>query len=184
MRPAAAQKPTTPIKANQGVAAKQTAVAPKTHQEGTPPQKTAPPAASKAANKNAVKPAVAPVRSKKPTVEQRTPNDGKVEPYEVGGYNEMIRRSKTDKLDIHHAPQKHPAKQVIPGYDESTAPSIAVPEHLHRRIKNVKGEYNEKPRKLLAKTAQDLRNHTDAPNSAIQELIDKTKKAYPGAFDK
>jgi hypothetical protein len=118
------------------------------------------------------------------SLELGKPKKAAVEPYEVGEYSEMIKRSKTDKLDIHHAPQKHAAKQIIPGYNESKGPSIVVPEHLHRKIKNTKGTYDDNPRQLLAKTAQDLRNHTDAPNSAIQELVKKAKNDFPGTFDK
>ncbi len=52
MRPAVVQKPAALIKANQGVAPKQTAAAPKARGEGTPPQKMAPPAAEKTAANN------------------------------------------------------------------------------------------------------------------------------------
>jgi adhesin HecA-like repeat protein len=53
MRPAAS-KPIVVLKANKTPVPKQSAVAPRTRQEGTPPQKTAPPA-EKAANKNPAK---------------------------------------------------------------------------------------------------------------------------------
>src|SRR5258706_3761352 len=48
------------------------------------------------------------------------------EPYEVGLTNDLYGKSTVDNgLDIHHAPQKVPASQVIPGYDPNRAPGIA-----------------------------------------------------------
>jgi len=58
-----------------------------------------------------------------------------INPYEVGTYDDLKARSlPNDGLDIHHLPQKHPAGQVIPGYDAKTGPSIAVPQNEHRQI--------------------------------------------------
>lgn len=39
-------------------------------------------------------------------------------------------------------------------------------------------------RDLLAKDIRDLRNYTNAPNSAIKELIDLNKSMYPNAYKK
>lgn len=97
----------------------------------------------------------------------------------------MSRRSTVgDKLDIHHVPQKHPAGQAIDGYDPKTGPSIAVPSGEHRRIPTIKGQYGGSARDLLEKGIKDLRNHTNAPNSALQDLVRRNKEANPGAFNK
>jgi hypothetical protein len=105
--------------------------------------------------------------------------------YTVGRFDHLLERSvKGDKLDLHHVPQKHPAAQVIPGYNPNTAPAIALPEAEHQMIKNLRGDYSGTARDLLARDARNLRNHTNAPNSAIQELIGQSKQAYPASFAK
>ncbi|MGQ7249535.1 RHS repeat-associated core domain-containing protein [Halomonas sp. V046] len=63
--------------------------------------------------------------------------------YEVGTFDDLRNRSQVgDGLDIHHAVQKHPAGQVVPGYDQKTAPSMAVPSAEHRSIPTLRGEYS------------------------------------------
>ena len=108
-----------------------------------------------------------------------------VKKYDVGSFDSLTKRSVVaDKLDIHHAAQKHPAGQVIDGYDPKNAPSIAIPAREHRRIPTLRGEYRGSARDLLAKDIKDLRNHTNAPNSALQDLIRLNKETYPIAFNK
>ena len=108
-----------------------------------------------------------------------------VKKYDVGSFDSLTKRSVVaDKLDIHHAAQKHPAGQVIDGYDPKNAPSIAIPAREHRRIPTLRGEYRGSARDLLAKDIKDLRNHTNAPNSALQDLIRLNKETYPSAFNK
>jgi hypothetical protein len=110
---------------------------------------------------------------------------GKVQKYEVGIFDDLQKRSvKGDGLDIHHVAQKHPASQVIPGYDSQFAPSIAVPAREHKRIPTIKGNFTGSARDLLAKDIWDLRRHTKAPNSALRELINLNKSMYPEAFRK
>ena len=105
--------------------------------------------------------------------------------YEVSTFDDLARRSaRGDKLDIHHVAQKHPAGQIIEGYDPRTAPSIAVPQREHRRIPTVKGNFNGSARDLLAKDSRDLRNYTGASNTDIQRWIQLNKKMYPDAFAK
>lgn len=74
--------------------------------------------------------------------------------------------------------------QVIPGYNPSTAPTMALPAGEHRAISNLTGNYTGTARVLMARDASNLRHHTYAPNSAIQELIDLNKQMYPNAFAK
>ena len=108
-----------------------------------------------------------------------------VQEYEVGTYNDLKNKSApNDGLDIHHVTQKHPAGQVIDGYDGNKAPSIAVPTKEHRKIPTSKGSYEGNARDLLAKDISDLRQYTNAPNSALQQLIDLNKKMYPNSFIK
>lgn len=110
---------------------------------------------------------------------------GTVKKYEVGLFNDLVARSaRGDRLDIHHVAQKHPAGQVISGYDPRTAPSMAVPQREHRRIPTIRGSYDQSPRDLLAKDVRDLRNYTNAPNEAIKKLIQLNKAMYPDAYRK
>ncbi|EIS3742086.1 hypothetical protein LO908_004554 [Aeromonas hydrophila] len=105
--------------------------------------------------------------------------------YEVGAFNDLKNRSVSgDELDIHHAVQKHPAGQLINGYDPKTAPSIAIPKVEHQQIPTIKKTYNGTPRELLAKDIKDLRRYTNAPASAIRELISLNKEMFPEAFKK
>jgi RHS repeat-associated protein len=103
--------------------------------------------------------------------------------YEVGTYNSLKGRSiPDDGIEIHHAVQKHPAGQVVPGYDPKSGPSIALPRGEHREIPTMKGGYAGSARDLLAKDIRDLRTNTNAPNSALRELIQLNKDMFPGAF--
>ncbi len=108
-----------------------------------------------------------------------------VKKYEVSTYNDLKNRSVSgDELDIHHAMQKHPAGQVVPGYDPKTAPSIAIPKVEHQEIPTMKGPYTGSARDLLAKDVKDLREYTNAPASSIKELIKLNKEMFPDAFKK
>ncbi|PLR81427.1 hypothetical protein CVD25_20320 [Bacillus canaveralius] len=83
---------------------------------------------------------------------------------------------------MHHVKQKHPAGHIIESYDKYTAPSIALQRAEHRAIPTLKGTYNGTARDLLAKDVWNLRNYTNAPNSAIKELIGLNKEMYPNAY--
>jgi hypothetical protein len=106
-------------------------------------------------------------------------------PYEVGLFNELTARSVVgDALDIHHVVQGKPASQIIDGYIYGKAPSIALPSAEHRLIPNLTGEFSGTARDLLARDIVNLRNFTNAPNSALQDLIELNKTTYPNAFAK
>ena len=94
-----------------------------------------------------------------------------VQQYEVGQYNELTSRSGGTGLEIHHAPQGHPAGQAFPGYDYSKAPSIALSHEEHAAIPNLKGPFAGTPQELLDLTVDNLRTFTNAPESAIQQLV-------------
>jgi RHS repeat-associated protein len=105
--------------------------------------------------------------------------------YEVGRFDTLQKNSKVgDGLDIHHAAQKHPAGQIIMGYDPKTAPSIALPRAEHKLIPTMKGPFTGTARDLLAKDAKDLRDFTNAPPSAIKQMIDLNKEMFPAALMK
>lgn len=89
-----------------------------------------------------------------------------------------------DGLDIHHAGQKHPMEQIVEGYNPQKGPSIAIPRREHLNIPTVKGDYSGTARDLLAKDILDLRKYTNAPNSALRELINLNKQMYPNSFGK
>ena len=104
----------------------------------------------------------------------------RVEPYEVGTYDDLKGRSEPgDKLDVHHAPQKHAGLQVVPGYQEKKGPSIVLPEREHKKIPTIKGEYEGTARDLLARDIRNLKIHTKAPTSAngVKEKI-KTVQTF------
>jgi len=104
----------------------------------------------------------------------------KTQPYEVGQYNVLKANSNPyDALDIHHVMQQNPASQIITGYDYRTAPSIALPEGEHGLIPTIQGQTGLSPRDQLAKDIWDLRQNTNAPNSALQQLIQMNKDYYP-----
>ena len=109
----------------------------------------------------------------------------KVAKYDVGAFNDLQKASAVgDNLDLHHVLQSHPGGQVIPGYDRATAPAIALPTREHKRINTVRGAYTGTARDQLAKDIRDLRRHTNAPNSSLQQLIQLNKQMYPGPLRK
>ena len=89
-----------------------------------------------------------------------------------------------DALDIHHVVQANPAGQIIPGYFRAKGPSIALPEAEHALVPRLSGPYTGTARDLLARDIWNLRNFTNAPTSALQDLIELNKQMYPGAFVK
>jgi len=109
-----------------------------------------------------------------------------LEKYEVGTYNSLREKSVVgDGLDLHHVPQSQPASQLIPRYSRSTAPTIALPEAERHLLPKFKGTTTAgSARAQLAKDIVDLRRHTNAPNSRLQQLIDMSKKMYPEYFRK
>jgi hypothetical protein len=110
---------------------------------------------------------------------------GAVQPYDVGTVDELKARSVPgEKIDVHHAPQAKPAGQVIPNYDPAKAPGIAIPQGEHQKIPTQKGTHTGSPRDLVAKDVRDLRNHTKAPNSALQKLVKLVKETFPEAMNK
>ncbi|VEH89196.1 polymorphic toxin-type HINT domain-containing protein [Propionibacterium australiense] len=102
-----------------------------------------------------------------------------VEPYEVGTYDDLKARSVTgDGLDIHHVPQAHAAEQVIDGYDRKTGTAIALPRKEHAAIPTKKGIIDCTPEQQLTNDINDLRKHTQAPSSAVQEIEDRARAKY------
>jgi hypothetical protein len=90
-----------------------------------------------------------------------------------------------DGLDVHHVSQAQPAEQLIQGYEKSKAPAIALKRAEHKAIPTLKGTNTAgSARSQLAKDIRDLRNHTNAPNSSLQKLIELNKKMYPTSFIK
>ena len=102
-----------------------------------------------------------------------------VQPYEVGTVDDLLARSVPgDRLQVHHVPQAHPASQVIAGYDPSIASGIVLPDYEHYAIPNLRGLYNGTVRDLVARDLRNLRMHTGAPNSALQQLLDLIRQIY------
>jgi hypothetical protein len=104
-----------------------------------------------------------------------------VDPYEVGTFDDLKARSVSgDELDIHHLPQKHPAGQVIPGYDPKTAPAMAVPQGEHRQIPTRRGPYTGTGPDLVQGDLGDLAAHTNAPPSAVEAMKKQIESQFPG----
>lgn len=105
--------------------------------------------------------------------------------YQVGSFSGLQKLSKVgDGIDLHHVGQTHPMAQIVPGYNRSTAPSIALPRAEHVAIPNIKGTYTGSARGLLANDIINLRLYTNAPNSSLRELINMNKQMFPNAFKK
>jgi hypothetical protein len=99
-----------------------------------------------------------------------------VKKWEVGDYDDLVSRSTPgDGLQIHHAPQGHPAQQVINGYDYKTGSAIAVPDQTHFKIngENVTGQYQGTSQQLLKKTEKDL-----IKNKVPQKSVKQLKKLW------
>ena len=108
-----------------------------------------------------------------------------MQPYEVGTVDDLWARSvRGDRLQVHHVPQAHPAGQVIPGYDPSKAPGIALPDYEHQALPNLRGLYTGRTRDLVARDLWNLRKHTGAPNSTLLNLLTLIRQMYPGALSK
>jgi hypothetical protein len=106
-----------------------------------------------------------------------------VSPYQVGRFDDLERASRVgDDLALHHEGQKHAMKQVVPGYDPHTAPAIALPTGEHLLLPTIRGPYTGTARDLLARGIHNLRQFTNAPGSALLDLINLNKSLYPGSF--
>jgi hypothetical protein len=105
--------------------------------------------------------------------------------YEVGPYNVLKSLSTVgDELDIHHAGQAHAMQQIIAQYHRATGPAIALPRAEHALVSTLKGPVLLSARSLLARDIWNLRQNTNAPPSALRQLIKLNKDTYPGDFVK
>jgi len=105
--------------------------------------------------------------------------------FQVGRFNDLQRVSRVgDGLDLHHVGQSHPFRQVVSNYNRQTAPAIALPRAQHLQIPRVRGNYSGTARQQLARDIVNLRRHTEASNSSLQELIRLNKDLYPEVFRK
>ncbi|HZH39148.1 MAG TPA: RHS repeat-associated core domain-containing protein [Bacillales bacterium] len=108
--------------------------------------------------------------------------------YEVDTYDNLSARDvKGDGLENHHVPQKALARTQVPGYTQmlpaGDAPAIRLPSVEHRLITTLQIQ-NKATRSQLTATQlvqEDidmLRRHTNAPESAIQQLINMNQQKY------
>lgn len=110
---------------------------------------------------------------------------GPLRAYEVGSADVLKAKSVVgDQIDVHHVGQAHPMQQLIPAYDRVTGPAIALPQSEHIAIPRMRGNATLSPRDQLAKDIWNLRNHTNAPNNSLNELIKLNKQLYPKEFIK
>jgi len=103
--------------------------------------------------------------------------------YTVGAYDDI--RGTVPGLDAHHVGQKAVMRDLVPGYDPATAPSILVPRAGHTRV-GPTGQVSTSTdgftsaRDVVARDIRELRRvYPDVPNSQLQQLIQMNKDSYP-----
>jgi hypothetical protein len=108
---------------------------------------------------------------------------GSLGKYEVGAY-QILKEGAQAGLDAHHVGQKALMSQLIPGYDQLTAPSILLPK-LGHTIRGADGVVSrsmtgfENARQVVARDIGELRRvYPDIPNSRLQQLIKMNKDMY------
>ena len=103
--------------------------------------------------------------------------------YTVGAYDDI--RGTVPGLDAHHVGQKAVMRDLVPGYDPATAPSILVPKAGHTRVGptgrvSTSTDGFTSARDVVARDIRELRRvYPDVPNSQIQQLIQMNKDSYP-----
>ncbi len=106
--------------------------------------------------------------------------------WRVGAYNEM--RGLEAGLDAHHVGQSAIMKKLVAGYDHKIAPTILVPKLGHTLGTGVVSRSTKgftSARQVVARDILELRRvygEQGIPNSALQELIQANKTAFPEAF--
>lgn len=80
-------------------------------------------------------------------------------------------------MDVHHVPPQHVGKQLIPGYDSETAPSIVIPKDVHRDIRHPRGAYQGTAKEAVEQSLQQLRDK-GVPWEAIEQLREMIRKKY------
>jgi hypothetical protein len=83
-------------------------------------------------------------------------------------------------LEAHHAPQAHPAEQVIPGYNHRTAPAILIEAEVHRKginPYNIRGSYRGSAVDLINYGIEVLRRN-EVPEEVLTTIRDLIKQMY------
>ncbi|KYF63887.1 hypothetical protein BE04_18325 [Sorangium cellulosum] len=75
-------------------------------------------------------------------------------------------------------------EQIVPGYNRASGPAIALPRGEHALVPTLRGPVSLSPRAMLAHDIWNLRQFTNVPNGALQELIRLNKELHTGAFTK
>jgi hypothetical protein len=91
---------------------------------------------------------------------------------------------RNDGLVIHHWPPIQAAKQVLPGYNPTTGPAIAIPqqEHLDITSGNYKGTYTDSPEALFDQATATMMEGTNAPPEAFSAISDLWNIQWPSLF--
>ncbi len=108
------------------------------------------------------------------------------QPYEIGTYKDLKRRSRNTGLDVHHVPQGNPAGQVIAGYVYDDGVAIALPRKVHQNLPStsrLKGAYTGSPRQLISTGLKDL-HKAGVPRGKLKKLSAHIRSAYPGVYTK
>jgi Pretoxin HINT domain len=109
--------------------------------------------------------------------------------YEVGPYNRIRRFSLLNVREANHAPQSALAELLIGGFNRRKAISISILKSEHDVVsywQNHRREYFGKnpasARELLAQDVVLLRRFTNAPGSALRDLVRQVKARHPYDF--
>jgi hypothetical protein len=104
--------------------------------------------------------------------------------YETGTYNQLARNRVKDTV-IHHVPSRLRGKELVPTYPSDRmagpSPAIRLPGEEAAavdRAATLRTQIPDSARQEVAWQIRDLRNNTNAPNSALQDLINLIKTLY------
>jgi hypothetical protein len=99
--------------------------------------------------------------------------------YEVGQYSKMDSAPGTN---LHHVPGSAAESTLVAGESASKGTAIRIAEEgEHRAVTEAQAALpaQKSARDLLAKETKILREHTDAPNSSLQEIIARKQAQHP-----
>ena len=87
-------------------------------------------------------------------------------------------RSRWEKppLDLHHVPRCSLGIKLIPGYTPQNGPCIALPTREHKNIASTAATNDESADVQLDRELCDLRDFTNVPESALNNLAARIKK--------
>ena len=118
----------------------------------------------------------------------RLPRIPNTEAFEVGAYRSLSSRGAGTGLEMHHLPQAHLGRQVIPGYDPNSGLAIALPWRMHRRLPSssrLQGDLSNltasEVRALISQQLRDL-DQAGVPRENLRQVGRRMRELYPGLY--